>query len=110
VADFNIKRGDRLPSIRATLAAGGEVVNLAGATVVKFILAPKGGGPVKVKANAVVVNAAQGLVRYDWAAADTDTAGQFQGEWEVTWADGKPQTFPTASYHSIDILADLDGA
>ena len=103
--DFAIKAFDRLPSIQATLSA-----DLTTATSVDFIMRPKAGGTAKINAAAVVVDAAEGVVRYDWAALDTDTPGEYQAEWEVTWSGGKQQTFPTTTYHTIDVLADLDGA
>lgn len=108
--DFVLKQHDRLPSIQAIFTSGGQAVDLTTATGVQFIMRPLQGGPVKVASPAVIVNAAGGVVRYDWLAADTDTAGSYQAEWQVTWADGKPQTFPTQSYHTVDVLADLDGA
>lgn len=104
MADFTLKSHDRLPSIQATLSS-----DLTDATGVDFIMRPASGGAVKVNAAAVVVDATEGIVRYDWLAADTDTPGQFQAEWEVTWTGGKKQTFPTLTYHTIDVLADLDG-
>lgn len=110
MADFTIKSFDRLPSIRATLAAAGSAVDLTTATGVDFIMRAASGGTVKVNAAAVVVDAATGVVRYDWTALDTDSPGSYQAEWEVHWADGKTQTFPTLTYHTIDVLADLDGA
>jgi hypothetical protein len=107
-ADFSLKAFDRLPSIQATLSA-----DITGATV-SFIMRPKAGGAVKVNAPAVVVSidtaAKTSVVRYDWAATDTDIPGEYQAEWEVTFTGGKVQTFPTLTYHSIDVLADLDGA
>ncbi len=109
MADFTLKAFDRLPSIQATLATGGQAVNLTGATV-DFIMRPAAGGAVKVNAAAVIVTPASGVVRYDWTALDTNTPGSYQAEWEVHWADGRTQTFPTTSYHTVDVLADLDGA
>ena len=105
MADFVLKAYDRLPSIQATLSA-----DLTTAVSVDFIMRPAAGGTVKVNADAVIVDAAEGVVRYDWEAADTDTAGSYKAEWEVHWPSSKTQTFPTATYHTIDILADLDGA
>lgn len=111
MADFAIKAHDRLPAIRAQLlsASDEQPVDLTAAQQVRFIMV--------TQARAVIVNAVAvieapatlGIVRYDWIAADTATAGSYLGEWEVTWTGGKKQTFPTATYHTIDVLADLDG-
>lgn len=109
MADFSLKQHDRKPSIQATLLLDGSPVNLTGATV-KFIMATGPGTTPKVNSSAVVVTAASGIVRYDWLAVNTDTAGSFDAEWEVTFSDGTKQTFPTIDYISIDIEADLDNA
>ena len=103
--DFVIKRHDRLPVIQATLSA-----DLTTAVSVDFIMRPAGGGTVKVNAAATVVDAAAGIVEYQWLAVDTDTAGEFEAEWEVHWGSSRTQTFPTLEYHTIEILADLDNA
>jgi hypothetical protein len=104
-ADFTIKANDRLPSIQATLSA-----DLTTATGVNFIMKSIQGNTIKVNAAATIVTPASGVVRYDWIAADTATPGSYQAEWQVTWTGGKKQTFPTLTYHSVDVLADLDGA
>lgn len=109
MADFTMKANDRAPSIEATLGFAGttDVPDLTGATV-DFIMSKTDAATPKVNAPAVIVDAATGRVRYDWAVGDTDETGVFKGEWQVTYADGKPQTFPTTSYHEIEILTDLD--
>jgi hypothetical protein len=110
VADFTIKSNDRLPSIQAAFATAGAAVNLTSATSVKFIMKTATGNTVKVNTPAVIVDATTGVVRYDWLSADTATPGSYIAEWEVTWGGGKKQTFPTGTYHTVDVLADLDGA
>jgi hypothetical protein len=114
MADFTLKQHDRLPPIQAVLKSGNPpaAVDLTTAASVKFIMATSTvGGTIKVNAAATIVDAVTGVVRYDWAALDTATVGTFVAEWQVTWSSGtKQQTFPTTSYHSIEIVSDLDGA
>lgn len=120
MADFTIKANDTLPVIEATLgyaapAVQADLDDLAGAlanpaTIVSFILRKMADPTPKVNKVAEVVDAAARRVRYVWVAADTNVVGSYQAEWEVVFPDGSVRTFPTGSYHTIDILADLDGA
>ena len=97
MTDFTLKRGNTSPAIQATLTDGdGAAVVLTGATV-RFHMRADGGDPAlaaDVDAPAVIVAAAGGQVRYDWAPADVDVAGWFRAEWEVTYGDGAVETFP----------------
>jgi hypothetical protein len=109
-SDFTIKAFDRLPSIQATLSD-----DLTSATSVDFIMRPAlngvPSGTVKVNSPAVIVTTGvTSVVRYDWAATDTDTAGQYVAEFEAHYSGGKTRTFPTTTYLTISVLADLDGA
>jgi hypothetical protein len=117
MSDFAIKANDTLPVIDAVLGYSGlrAVPDLTGSVRVEFIMRAVGsdGSPVagvlpKVKAPASVVDVASGRVRYSWKRADTDTPGSYLAEWEVTFPDLTVQTFPLRSYHTIDVLADLD--
>lgn len=114
MAEFSIKANDLKPSIAATLGFAGVEPTGPLVGTVQFIMRRVGTVAATtiatVEAPAVIVDAATWKVRYDWVEGDTDTAGEYLAEWEVTDAQGKPQTFPGDSYHSITIFPDLDGA
>lgn len=106
-----IKQNDTQPSISATLTEDGVAVDITGATVT-FVMRPRAtrcqpaSGAPKVEAAAVVVNAAAGQVRYDWAVGDTDTEGQFDAEFKVTLA-GATTTYPSQNYIPVVVVKDL---
>src|SRR5678810_810097 len=97
MADFTISAGDLLPVIQAQLVdENGDPVSLASATV-KFHM-KQGALTPKVNAVATIVDAPTGMVKYDWVTADTDTAGEYDAEFEVTFTAGtKPLTFPNTA-------------
>ncbi len=116
-ADFEIKRGDLLPVIQATLRQENDkgemvVIDLRTAISVTFVMRNMDTNQLKTRAVADIVDAINGVVRYHWAVVDTNTVGHYRCEWEILWpgTPNKPQTVPTDSYNTIDILQDLDNA
>jgi hypothetical protein len=83
--------GNRDPSITETITTDNVAVDLTGKTV-KFKMRSVGTSTLTVDAAATVVSPSAGTVRYDWAAVDVDTAGEYLVWWEVTTtATGKTQ-------------------
>lgn len=104
---FYIKQNDTSPAIQATLKdVDGVAVNLAGATV-RFHMRKQGATTAKVDAAAVIVDDAEGIVRYNWTAADTNTVGTYQAEFEVTYTDNTVETFPNAAYLKVKVVDDI---
>lgn len=102
---FTIKQNDTSPALRYTLD---PPVDLTGATAVFSLRARVGGATKLDKAPAAIVApATDGVVQYDWAPGDTDTAGPFQGEFQVTYADSSVETYPNDSYLNIKITGEI---
>ena len=58
---------------------------------------------------AVIVTAGTGRVRYEWNSTDgdTNTADEYEGEFQVTYANGKIQTFPNDGHIPIVVTDDI---
>jgi hypothetical protein len=108
--DFTIKRGDRLPALRATLLrSDGTAQDLSAATAQVFIYQDEDQASAAVvgTGTVVVVDAVAGIVEYPWATADTANAGRFLGEFEIQFGAGVRLTFPNGGFILFDVVADL---
>ncbi len=83
--------------------------DITGATV-RFHMRKKNTLDNVVDAAATISDAANGVVQYAFQAADTDEAGDFLGEFEVTYAGGVIQRFPNPGHIQIKITQDLDSS
>jgi len=105
MTDFYIKRNDTSPTFRATLVdADGAAVNVTGAAARLHMSNEKG---VKVDAAMTLDTPLSGIVTYAWQVADTDTAGFYDAEIEVTFSDSTVQTFPNNGYWTVHVDGDL---
>jgi hypothetical protein len=101
--DFFLKQGDTAPALQATLKDGAQnAVDVTGATVV---FSMETAGVVKVsEAQVTITTATDGVVTYSWSAQDTDTPGNYTGEFEVTFGGGAVQTFPNTFEEKLNII------
>lgn len=98
---FKIKQGDRRPYLEVQLVRldeSGEVEgpqDLTGATDIVFTMRNKSTGITKIDrgTDVTTLDAVEGQVRYEWQDGDTDTIGNFLGEFEVSYS-GEAETFP----------------
>ena len=105
---FKIKTNDTSPKLTVDLEdASGAAVTLGGATA-RFHMKKYGATSLKIDASADITDADNGRVEYSWASGDTDTAGTYYGEIEITYGDATVETFPNSGYFTIIIQEDLD--
>lgn len=108
-----INRGDRFPNLKLTLEKQNETtgkwepVDLTEATIIKLYMVYS---TIEIEGTCTVPSPKTlGIVEYEWASEDTEVAGGYRAQVEVTWTNGKPQTFPNSGYFPIDIQPDLAG-
>ena len=105
---FRIKTNDTSPKLSVTLTdALGTPIGLAGCAA-RFHMKAFGASSLKIDAVADIEDAVNGIVEYSWQAGDTDTAGTYYGEIEVTYGDSTVETFPNNGYFTVIIKEDLD--
>ena len=104
---FNIKQGNQLPTLRVQCLDGdGVPVDLTTAAGQTFSMRHSETGVVKVSAAAcTVVSSTGGIVDYAWAAGDTDTAGDYEGDVTITFPASKASTFPGAGRIGVHVEA-----
>lgn len=108
---YRVKRGDTPGIVRGTLSDHDGPVDISTASEVRLLIRKRNAPALKV--SAVVTNeddgtpAARGRWSYTWAPADLDTAGTYDVEVQVTWADGDRITFPTHGHNELVIEGDL---
>lgn len=93
---FSLIVGDRSPSLTATLknAETGSAVDLSTASSCSFKWKLGESGSVTTE-SATIVTAASGIVRYDWSASSTASAGTLYCRFVATFPTSLPQTFPS---------------
>ena len=107
MSDFRIKRGDLKPRLEVILTdADGNPVPIPSGASVEFHMRLPDSAVLKVNAAAVVDDAPGGAAAYNWAVGDTDTEGDYLGEFEVTDV-ASPMTFPNSRNLVISVFADL---
>jgi len=108
---FTLKRHDTRPHLDVNLQEGGEYIDLTATSGVTFTMIDADDKTIKVNASSCsIVDAETGAVRYSWVPADTDTAGVYLGEFQVTYSNGDKMTVPVSEVLVVVILEDYDNA
>jgi hypothetical protein len=111
--DWTMKQDDTRPVLTRyllqTIDAATSPIALTAASAVRFIMRHQGAPAVIATGIATITTPASGYVTYTWASGQTATAGTYDAEWEIQWADGGYQTVPNDTYMTVEIVADIGG-
>lgn len=108
LTDFYIKQNDtREPVIATCQDENGAAEDLTGATVKFHMTGPVPATTSKVNSAGALVDAANGVVKYQWIAADTNTAGDFNAEFQITFSDARVKTYPNTANFTVHVTPDL---
>ena len=105
---FYIKQNDSRPELDVYLRDDKDrSINITGATV-KFNMRSAADNSVKINNGSVTtVSSTAGRVKYSFTTTNTDTAGNFDGEFEVPFVGGPVETFPNDGYIKVIITDDV---
>jgi len=104
---FNIKQDDTRPYLRVNITdQDGNVVDLTGGSVKFNMVSDDNDRTVKVNSSADIVTATSGVAEYRWSSSDTDTAGKYLGEFQVTLSDGTVFSVPADDSLKVIIKKD----
>jgi hypothetical protein len=109
-----MKRNDLQPRLEIRLERDGVAVDLTTAVEVRFLV--KRGATLKIDDTMLwdvdqsVEGGKRGIVFRDWEPGDTDTAAEYQVEYQVMWPSSRPETFPDGGYDVLQVVKDLGPA
>ena len=106
-----MKRGDSKPAFRAQLideaTTPATIVDLTAASQAKLLMRKPDGTLFNQALTVENQTTNTGWVNRTWGGTDLDIAGNYDFEIEITWNDGKIQTFPANQYGTIVVAQDL---
>ena len=107
-ATFFIKQNDTAPTLEAALTdSNGRRRDMTQASTVRFHMKDENGNALVTGGTGSIINAAKGIIAYDWQAGDTANTGTHSAEFEVTYNNGQVETFPNTGYIKVIIKDEL---
>lgn len=111
--NFVIKRNDTLPALIANVIDKGELyqklpLDLSNVTAVTFSMMNQDCDYIKIASKTTQITCASGgTIQYNWDADDTNESGNYLGEFELFFNDGKKMSLPPIGGIKILITDDI---
>lgn len=111
--EFIIKRNDTLPSLQVCIIdrgclGGKEPYELSGVTGVTFTMTSNCGDYKILEKPAQIISFSGGIIQYNWDPEDTNESGNFNGEFQMLYSDGKRLSIPQNGHIGIFIPKDIN--
>lgn len=111
VARFSIKRQATRPYIRVIVKdVDGNAFDFTGALSATFLMYDREGTQIVSSAAIIESPPTNGILKYQWADGDTDDAGEYRAEFDVSYGAGDTLTVPVRGNILIKIYEDLNNA
>jgi uncharacterized protein YfaS (alpha-2-macroglobulin family) len=94
--------GDQSPDLTGTCTSNGVAANITGSTIALHLKKPS--GTITTKTGTIVSGSA-GTWSYSWQTGDIDEAGTWWVEVQVTYSNGKIQTFGPSAFAVVEQFA-----
>ena len=110
---FFIKRNDTLPSLKIVITdracLGSKIpLNLSGLTACTFTMTSDSGDMKIMAQPAQIISYSGGSISYNWDPQDTNEEGNYYGEFQLLFSDGKRLSMPQIGSISIEIGKDVN--
>jgi len=111
---FKIKRNDTLPVLQVNLTSTGNLgekteFDITDVDLITFTMVKTKCNTTKIFEQSATTTCASGSTfEYAWQDGDTDEAGEFLGEFELNFSNGKRLSVPSMGGILIEILEDLN--
>lgn len=106
MSDFEMKVGDTLPYLDATLNDANGPVDLTGA-IIRVVMESSGGVEIINQTSTgslvSILSSTGGQVRYAWQPNDLARAGNYALEWEAIFGTGAQIRFPNSRHVSLTV-------
>lgn len=106
MSTYQIKIGDRRPTLNAVLRQGSDYgasvpINLTDCTVRIRLFLDDGSETPVIDQPCTILSAVGGSVSYSWRAEDVDESIRYYGEFQITYPDGTIMTVPTVGTFAV---------
>lgn len=110
MADYFVKQGDDAPSLSVILRdANNNPVNLTGASGSVYLRPARAASPLVTRSLTIDPDQVgnKGKVTFSWPVGGLGTVGEYLGEFDITYADTKKQSFPNSGFMIFEVVPQL---